>query len=55
MVVTSLQSEESHQSVTEYRLALEVLNLTGNADQLKIVEPVRHTKPANGFLDPKLV
>ena len=30
MVVTSLQSEENHQSVTEYRVALEVLNLTGS-------------------------
>ena len=30
MVVTSLQSKENHQSVTEYRLTLEVLNLTGS-------------------------
>ena len=32
MVVTLLQSEENHQSVTEYRLTLEVLNLTGSDD-----------------------
>ena len=30
MVITSLQSKENHQSVTEYRLTLEVLNLTGS-------------------------